>query len=72
MSTIVILEILTNQYFDIISRELVTGILSLILVAIASISIIKGAIGIMNSELVSVTERTTEIGTRFGNWSARK
>lgn len=41
-----------------------TGILSMMLAGIASISLVVGGIGIMNMMLVSVTERTSEIGLR--------
>jgi putative ABC transport system permease protein len=42
----------------------ITGTLSLMLAAIAAISLLVGGIGIMNIMLVSVTERTHEIGLR--------
>lgn len=59
-----------NSYFifnmeDVISAiGDITGMMSLLLAGIASISLVVGGIGIMNMMLVSVTERTSEIGLR--------
>ncbi len=51
-----------EQVLEIVGQ--VTGIFSIVLGAIASISLLVGSIGIMNIMLVSVTERTREIGIR--------
>jgi putative ABC transport system permease protein len=46
-------------------QERVLGILSLLLVSVAVVSLVVGGIGIMNIMLVSVSERTREIGIRL-------
>ncbi len=51
-----------RQFFNV--RQAATDVFAYLLASIASISLIVGGIGIMNIMLVTVTERTREIGIR--------
>jgi len=62
---------ISSDYYSVTSQdsmlntmESVTSTLSLLLGGIAGISLVVGGIGVMNVMLVSVTERTKEIGIR--------
>jgi putative ABC transport system permease protein len=55
--------IFTQQDF-LETAQTITGVLTIFLGGIAAISLLVGGIGIMNIMLVSVTERTREIGLR--------
>jgi putative ABC transport system permease protein len=54
------------------SAKSATNVMTLLLIAVAGISLLVGGIGIMNIMLVSVTERTREIGIRMAIGAKRK
>ncbi len=59
-----------NQILSTVSQT--TDVLTLLLASIAAISMIVGGIGIMNIMLVSVTERTKEIGVKMAMGATRR
>jgi putative ABC transport system permease protein len=54
----------TNMAQVLSTLNSITGVMTMVLAGIAAISLVVGGIGIMNIMLVSVTERTREIGIR--------
>jgi putative ABC transport system permease protein len=59
-------KVLTEMY------DKLTGTLSMVIIIVGMISLLVGGIGIMNIMLVSVTERTREIGIRKALGARRK
>lgn len=57
-------EVVTSAQLSALFGQ-ITGIMTALLASIAGISLLVGGVGIMNIMLVSVTERTREIGIRM-------
>jgi putative ABC transport system permease protein len=62
--------IASQTYGDIIDQ--ITGGIALVLVVLSSIGLMVGGIGVMNIMLISVTERTREIGVRMATGARRQ
>ena len=64
-------DITTSAAFLEILRK-ITGAIALVLVAISSIGLLVGGIGVMNIMLISVAERTREVGLRMSVGARRR
>lgn len=63
-------SVMTSEAFADILAKITTGI-GLVLIVISSIGLMVGGIGVMNIMLVSVTERTREVGIRMAMGARR-
>ena len=63
-----------NAYriIEVPGNDKVTGSIALVLVVLSSIGLLVGGIGVMNIMLISVTERTREIGLRMAVGARRR
>jgi putative ABC transport system permease protein len=60
----------SESFKDLLGK--ITGGISLVLVVISSIGLMVGGIGVMNIMLISVTERTREVGIRMAMGAKRR
>ncbi|MFH1279895.1 MAG: ABC transporter permease [Candidatus Eisenbacteria bacterium] len=60
----------SDAFLEILGK--ITGAIALVLVAISSIGLLVGGIGVMNIMLISVTERTREVGLRMSVGARRR